>query len=149
MDDLAGSEYLSQVHGLAVGRPRIDLDLEARVQHAALEAHAQGLLRSCHDCAEGGVAVALVEAAIWGNVGFQVDARIAGRRDAALFGERASRFIVTVAEADIPALLRLARSDQVGARSCIVGGERLSWEGAFDVPLSVAAAAWRGALMPR
>ncbi|MDP3769198.1 MAG: phosphoribosylformylglycinamidine synthase subunit PurL, partial [Dehalococcoidia bacterium] len=86
--DLAASEYLKAFHdGLVAGQPRIDLDLEVRVQRLCLEAARRGLVRSAHDCSHGGLAVALAECAIEGGRG--LDARglaIAGRVDAALFG---------------------------------------------------------------
>jgi len=130
-----------------MGQPSIDLDLESRVQRCVVEAHEQAFLRSCHDCAEGGVGVALAEAAIWGNVGFRIDSELIGRADAALFGERPSRFIVTLAETDFSALQLLATSHRVGLRRLgIVCGDRLMWTGAFDTSLSVAASAWRRGL---
>jgi hypothetical protein len=58
---LAASEYLKLEHGLIGGRLEIDLDLEARVQRAALAAVRQGLATACHDCSDGGLAVALAE----------------------------------------------------------------------------------------
>jgi len=147
VEDLGGSEYLSYVHGLVAGQPRIDLDLEARVQRCVLEAHAQGLLRSCHDCSDGGLGVALAEAAFMGDIGFRVDAIISGRADAALFGERQSRFVVTVREGDQRALQALAATHQVGFRRLgVVGGDRLAWSGVFDVSLTEASDAWRHGL---
>src|SRR6185312_9746718 len=57
--ELGGSEYQRLAHGTAEGPPpRLDLDLERRVQQAMREAAQRGLLRSLHDCAEGGLAVA-------------------------------------------------------------------------------------------
>ena len=51
---LAGSEVLELAHGMVAGRPAIDLDLEARVQRCCLRLIREGLLRSAHDCSEGG-----------------------------------------------------------------------------------------------
>ncbi len=66
---LAGSEYLREVHGLVAGRPQIDLELEAGVQRACLEAIRGGLLHSAHDCSHGGLAVALAECCIESGAG--------------------------------------------------------------------------------
>ncbi len=49
--------------------PHLDLDLERRVQAFILEAIAAGLLHSAHDCAEGGIAVALAESCLLGDIG--------------------------------------------------------------------------------
>ena len=96
--DLAGSEFLSVVHGLTAGQPHIDLDLERKVQETCREGIKQGLVLSAHDCSDGGLAVALAESCILGSVGFRLDTTLGSlsRWDVALFGEKQSRIIVTV-----------------------------------------------------
>ncbi|MBI5946762.1 MAG: phosphoribosylformylglycinamidine synthase subunit PurL [Chloroflexi bacterium] len=94
---LGGSEYLEAVHGQVAGLPTVDLSAEKRLHDLVLRAHAEGLLLSAHDCAEGGLAVALAEKAILGGLGFEGSAEVAGRLDAALFGEAQGRIIVTIA----------------------------------------------------
>ena len=96
MDDLAGSEYLDVMHGMTAGQPRIDLDLERRVQETCREGIRTGLVRSAHDCSDGGLAVALAESCILGGVGFRGNMDTAARWDAALFGEKQSRIVVSV-----------------------------------------------------
>ena len=123
--DLAGSEYLQVMHGLTAGQPSIDLDLERRVQEVCRQAIADGLIRSAHDCSDGGLAVALAESCILGGVGFRgiLDAT---RWDAALFGEKQSRIVVSLDSADLPNLADLARSRDVPLLSLgRIGGDRL------------------------
>ncbi|HYP00451.1 MAG TPA: AIR synthase related protein, partial [Pyrinomonadaceae bacterium] len=67
-DDLSVSEYAATVRGrtteamLSAGRlARLDLKLEQTVQAACLQAADESLLRSAHDCSDGGLAVALAE----------------------------------------------------------------------------------------
>ena len=123
--DLAGSEYLQVMHGLTAGQPGIDLDLERRVQEVCRKAIADGLVRSAHDCSDGGLAVALAESCILGGVGFRgiLDAT---RWDAALFGEKQSRIVVSLDSADLPKLADLARSRDVPLLSLgRIGGDRL------------------------
>ena len=61
-DLLGGSRYLKVCHGLKVGPPpHIDLSLETKVQNAVRELIRAGLIKSAHDCSEGGLAVALAE----------------------------------------------------------------------------------------
>ncbi len=56
------SEYLYRLHGLIRGQaPTIDLDAERRLQRLLVDAAAEGLLLSAHDCSEGGIAVTLAE----------------------------------------------------------------------------------------
>jgi phosphoribosylformylglycinamidine synthase II len=145
-EDLAGSEYLKEVHGIIAGQPRIDLELEARVQRCVLEAQRQGLLRSCHDCAEGGVAIALAEAALFSGLGFRLDAPVTGRADAALFGERPSRFIVTAAVEDFFALQVLAGSASAGLASWGATGSAgtVSSTSLSPRPRTLGATAWSG-----
>ena len=107
--DLAGSEYLEVMHGLTAGQPRIDLDLERRVQETCREGVKQGLVRSAHDCSDGGLAVALAESCILGGVGFRGNLD-AARWDTSLFGEKQSRIVVSLEPADLPVLESLARS---------------------------------------
>ena len=112
VEALAGSEYLATAHALVAGLPRLDLGLEVRVQRLVLAANARGLLTAAHDCADGGLAVALVECCLAGAVGLEAadadlglrpgagrDTRRDSRIDAALFGEAQSRFVLGVRDA--------------------------------------------------
>ena len=107
--DLAGSEYLQVMHGLTAGQPQIDLELERRVQEVCRQAIADGLIRSAHDCSDGGLVVSMAESCILGGVGFRGNLD-AARWDAALFGEKQSRIVVSLDPAGLPALADLARS---------------------------------------
>ena len=73
----------------------------------------QGLILSAHDCSDGGLAVALAESCILGGVGFRGSLDAAARWDAALFGERQSRIVVSVERNKIRLLENLARSHGV------------------------------------
>ena len=78
-----------------VVRTREALALYQQVSDAA----ACGLLESCHDLSDGGLAVALVESAIGGDLGLAIE--LDGVADgigstAALFSESHSRFVVSV-----------------------------------------------------
>ena len=94
---MAGSEYLELIRGVVAGKPAIDLDLEVSVQRACRELIAAGVAKSAHDCSDGGMAVAVAESALIGDIGADIAAYIATNRDAVLFGEGQSRIIVSVA----------------------------------------------------
>jgi phosphoribosylformylglycinamidine synthase subunit PurL len=97
---LGGSEYLWTRHGRLAGPlAPLDLETERRVQGAVRAAIGAGLVSGAHDCAEGGLAVALAEACITGRepIGCDVTLPATGRRDHALFGEGPSRVVVSVA----------------------------------------------------
>lgn len=98
--ELGGSELLSLLTGKVAGRaPEIDLAMEKRLHDAILEGIRSGLVRSAHDCAEGGLAVALAECAI-NSAGENLGAEIAFEAAdpiPALFGESQSRVVVSYA----------------------------------------------------
>ena len=145
--DLAGSEYLAYCHNQVSGRPVIDLDAEARLQALLARMAERRTLRSAHDCSDGGLAVAMAESALIGGVGAALDAPVEGRWDAALFGEAASRAVVSLAPGKESELLALAR--EAGAptvRLGATGGARLTWRGLFDEPLEALRASWEGGL---
>ncbi|MDX2231656.1 MAG: phosphoribosylformylglycinamidine synthase subunit PurL [Leptolyngbyaceae cyanobacterium bins.349] len=105
---LGGSEYLAVVHGVVAGQPPlVDFDLERRVQATCRAGIRQGWVKSAHDCAEGGIAVALAESCISGGKGATVTVPLigmgsgarSGRWDEVLFGEGGARILVTVAPA--------------------------------------------------
>ncbi|MEK7281844.1 MAG: AIR synthase-related protein, partial [Chloroflexota bacterium] len=144
---LDGSEYLELIHGQVKGRPTIDLDLETRVQACCLEGISQGLLRSAHDCSDGGLAVALAECSIFSGLGFRGEGERKGRLDEHLFGEAPSRIVVSVAPQDISRLAELASTHQVPlTRLGQAGGDRFSFHGLLDLPLLSIAHAWRTGL---
>lgn len=94
--ELGGSEFQAVVHGITEGRPpQIDLDTEKRLLEAVLGAIQQGLVKSAHDLAEGGLAVALAESCISGKVGAKVQLETSLRPDVALFSETQSRILLS------------------------------------------------------
>jgi phosphoribosylformylglycinamidine synthase II len=136
---LDGSEYLEAVHGRVAGRLREpDLLAVARTIRCVRKAVAGDLLMSAHDCAEGGLAVALAECcgapgrnagalrADAAGLGARISLRRAGRPDAALFGEAIGRIVASVRPERIPDLLNLARRLDVPVQVIgTVGGDRL------------------------
>ncbi|MEA5621650.1 phosphoribosylformylglycinamidine synthase subunit PurL [Nostoc sp. UHCC 0251] len=102
---LGASEYLATIHNTVAGKPpRIDFDLERRVQKVCREGIRNGWVRSAHDCAEGGVAIAIAECCIAGNLGAEINLEIPptqpiSRFDELLFAEGGARILVSVASA--------------------------------------------------
>ena len=82
--------------------PKVDLKMAPMIARKVAEAIASGLVVSCHDCSEGGLAVALAEMAFAGGLGIEADlrglprAKDCDRTDAQLFSESNSRYIVEV-----------------------------------------------------
>jgi len=93
---LGGSEYLRAVHGRIAGRPPpLDYSREKAAQLAVRAAIRARLLSSAHDCSEGGLALALAECAFGNGLGCAVALPGGARADVALFGEDASRIVVS------------------------------------------------------
>jgi phosphoribosylformylglycinamidine synthase II len=117
--ELGGSEYLKVVHGLVAGdAPAVSLEGEAALQAALLEAIRAGVVRSAHDTAEGGLAVALAESAIGaGPDGLGVDVELVDDlpAHALLFGEAQGRVVVTADPAKAEEVIRIARAHGVPA----------------------------------
>src|SRR4051812_16496575 len=114
-DELGGSGYLKVVHGLVRGvPPALDLSHEAALHRMLVEGAMSGLIQSAHDCAEGGLAVTTAESSFDTGLGSSIDlpaaAAPAGFEDiAALFGESASRALVSVRPNDAAELITRAR----------------------------------------
>ncbi|MTI80153.1 MAG: phosphoribosylformylglycinamidine synthase subunit PurL [Firmicutes bacterium] len=126
--ELGGSEYLSVVHGMeAKGTPpELDLELEQQVQQSVLEAIQKGLVKSAHDCSEGGLAVALAECCISGGIGAEIYSIESIRGDALLFSESQSRIAITTSENNVAELINYLTAAGVPfTRLGTVGGSNL------------------------
>jgi len=154
-DEIGGSEYLKVIHSQERGMPPdLDLDVEASLQKATLEAIGEGIVKSAHDCSEGGLAVALAECCFRGEadpVGCTVEVTDGFRLDAALFGETQSRIIVSVAAGSIEKLKGIMASH--GVPCTVLGkvvGDRLIIKKDGDVLIDQPAAqlkkAWQDAI---
>ncbi|MCP9295183.1 MAG: phosphoribosylformylglycinamidine synthase subunit PurL [Planktothrix agardhii LY1] len=98
---LGASEYLAVLHSTIAGKPpRVDFELEQKVQTACREGIRQGWIKSAHDCAEGGLAVALAESCLSGQKGATVKLGLGSnpsvRWDNILFGEGGGQILVSV-----------------------------------------------------
>jgi phosphoribosylformylglycinamidine synthase subunit PurL len=100
-DDMACSEYLYSFHKVKLSpAPFFDLDEEFKVQQAVSAIIKKGLIRSAHDCSDGGLFVTLAESAIHSGKGFDISTDESIRTDAFLFGEGQSRVVITVRPGD-------------------------------------------------
>ena len=123
-NELGGSHYYMLNNELGSNVPKVNLQTAPQVFDAVARAVSQGLVASCHDCSEGGLAVALAEMAFAGNLGMQINlagvpvAKDVTRIDQVLFSESTSRFIVEIAPENfdrVAKLCKLIRFGQLGA----------------------------------
>jgi phosphoribosylformylglycinamidine synthase len=145
---LGGSAYWFELHGFVGGQPgRVDLAAERKLQRLLVAAAHRGLLRSAHDCADGGLAVALAEAAIGGpyaarTLGATLDLSDYAPGiplDGLLYGEDGARVVASCAPESLAGLLALAADHGVPAAQAgvvsgasrlelHVAGQLLSWD---------------------
>jgi phosphoribosylformylglycinamidine synthase len=158
--ELGGSEYLERVHGLVHGLPpRLDLSAERALQELLVRLAADRLIQSAHDCSDGGLAVTLAECC-FGTLGAGAEVSIEGvtvgvdsrlNDAAALFGESASRVVVSATSDSLTEVLQRAAAAQVPARVIgETGGNRLRISVAgrivVDVLVDDAEQAWSTAI---
>ncbi|HEX2253854.1 MAG TPA: phosphoribosylformylglycinamidine synthase subunit PurL [Thermoanaerobaculia bacterium] len=109
-----GSAYLRLLHGIEQGAPpAVDLEAEARLAELLRVLAVTGAVRTAHDLAEGGLAVALAESCFELGLGARVEVPHAA---AALFAETQARALVACRPADLDAVLRRAEQAGVPAR---------------------------------
>ena len=120
--EFGGSEFLHVLHDQIRGvPPQLDLSQEAALQRVLVDGASSAVIRSAHDCVEGGVAVTVAECCFDTPFGVEIDlpavpdAPAQYRDTAALFSESASRVVVSVAPEQLPALLDIAAAAGVPA----------------------------------
>ncbi len=112
-NELGGSHYY-KIHGqVGANVPKVDLETAPKIAERVAGTIAKGFITSCHDCSEGGLAVALAEMAFAGGVGIEADLRglpkstDCSRIDTQLFSESNSRYIVEVEPENYDAFAKL------------------------------------------
>ena len=160
-DDLDASEYAQTILGMttadliAIGSvPQIDLKLERKVQSTVLKLADEMIVRSAHDCADGGLAVAIAECCFSSlgrdAVGANINLKANGLSDESLlFGESPSRIVVSFAPEDLYRVEAIAGTcpfEVIGK----VGGNTLSItiesKDAVSAPIADLESAWNGSL---
>ncbi|HSZ28102.1 MAG TPA: phosphoribosylformylglycinamidine synthase subunit PurL [Chthoniobacterales bacterium] len=140
--ELGASQYLTIIHGRREFLPpRLSYDLELGVQAVVLALIQQGLVKSAHDCSEGGFGVAVAECCISGErrIGASVDfGHWPERLDQILFNESQSRVIISVGAEEVGAMetvcaaaeIPFGRVGEVGGSDLIISTQRetLRWD---------------------
>jgi phosphoribosylformylglycinamidine synthase II len=123
--EFSSSEYSKTIGGIVSGEPpAIDLAAEKRLQNCLVALAAEGAIQSAHDISDGGIAVTLAESC-FAPVGAPHAVPVLGAHlildeegpaEAALFGERGARAVVSVRPTSLARVLDTARQYGVGAR---------------------------------
>ncbi|MEA3009306.1 MAG: phosphoribosylformylglycinamidine synthase subunit PurL [Sphingomonadales bacterium] len=126
---LGQSLWLREIHGREDGPPPpVDLALERSAGEFVRAAIAGGAITACHDVADGGIAVALAEMALAGNVGAMIN-KLRPASNAALFAEDQGLYVATICDNCL--LTFLARAHAAGVEVEAIGrtcGTRLIFE---------------------
>ena len=119
--EFGSSEYAKEVLGAVWGYPPdLNLEKEATLQRALVVIIQAGLVESAHDCADGGLAVALVESALPGGVGLSVRLpRPQAALEFLLFAEDASRVVLSCDPIHLPRIQQVA--EEYGVIADVLG----------------------------
>ncbi len=150
-NELGASEYLHALFNQTIGTvPAIDLDYEKRLQSALLAAIQKGMVKSAHDCSEGGLAVAITECCISERenmVGASIKISDELRSDCLLFGETQSRVILSCDSKNENELIAFFKKQNVSCQNIgTTGGNRLTINDMISVDLKDLAEAFYNAL---
>ncbi len=157
-NELGGSEYYKLKGYLGASVPKVRGAKAKRTFKVVTKAIDEGLVKSCHDLSEGGLAVAAAEMAFAGGYGLELDLRkVPGkeltRNDFALFSESNSRFLIEVSEQD-----RGLFEELMWGKSCVQIGnvtkeQKLAVKGlngktVIDASLETLRRSWKKTLSP-
>ncbi|MBA4370331.1 MAG: hypothetical protein C0418_01990 [Coriobacteriaceae bacterium] len=105
------------------------------------------MVKSAHDCSEGGIAITLAECCVAGTIGAEVHLEGELPAHVAMFSETQSRVVLSVAEADAERLVEICLQHGVPYGVVgTVGGERLTLCGMAEVPVAQLARAYEPSL---
>ncbi|HYG97797.1 MAG TPA: phosphoribosylformylglycinamidine synthase subunit PurL [Terriglobales bacterium] len=151
--EFGSSEYAKEILGAVWGYPpELDLEKEGALQKALIEIIQTGLVESAHDCADGGLAVALAESGFLKNVGARVN--LTGGEVPAefvLFGEDPSRVVLSCVVENVEKIRQIAvkygvAAEQIGETvpqqfECVIDGKAV-----VSAPIAELKEAWANAL---
>jgi len=155
-DELGGTEYLKVVHGKVAGdAPAVNLQAEKALQDTMIAIANERLAHSAHDCAEGGLAVALAECCIMNEerlLGATIKLQDGLPAAALFFGEAQGRIIISCADGNADRVFKIARkrgvpARQIGTVGPVNGAFKMSGAGAsIDLPVAKLSEVWREAI---
>ncbi|MBU1933502.1 MAG: phosphoribosylformylglycinamidine synthase subunit PurL, partial [Candidatus Omnitrophica bacterium] len=125
-DEMGGSHY-NMINGFIGNNvPRVDARYGVKVFNRLNKAIESEIIKSCHDCSEGGIGVALAEMAFSGGLGVEAflkeaPYRVQGseRNDVALFSESNTRFIVEVEKKNKKRFENAMKGVPIGLLGCV------------------------------
>jgi len=119
-NELGAGNYYKLHKQIGANVPKVDLHAGPQIVRAIAAAIENGLIKACHDCSEGGLAVALAEMAFAGGLGMDINltavpcGKDVDRNDQILFSESTSRFIVEIAPEDFSKFAKVCQNVRFG-----------------------------------
>ncbi len=155
--EFGSSEYAKEIFGELWGfPPALELEKEKALQDCVIELVGQVLVESAHDCSEGGLAVALAESCFPGEIGARLELRSHQMGEGLLpeyllFGEDASRIVVSCIRENLPGIKQIGLKYGVAALPIGVTQTSnfeilLDGKAVVSAPVSQLKQAWAGAL---
>jgi len=147
-EELGGSEYLKVKEGKVDGYvPQLDLNLENRVQKTVREAIKNNIIKSAHDCSEGGLAVNLAESCFRNGLGVNIEINEKTSKKALLFGESQSRIVVSISEKQASKLENIAVKNCVPYEHIgVVKGKQFKFNNLINLDVEEMKAKWETAI---
>ncbi len=160
-DDLAASEYAQTILGFSTDEliesgevPAIDLDLEKRVQETCLKLADEFLLKSAHDCSDGGFAAAIAESCFSSLNRKQIGAEVNLTNEnlsneSLLFAETPSRIIISFAPENLEKVKELSKSCPFEIIGKVSGADlkiKISGEEKISAPIEELENLWKNSL---
>jgi len=122
---IGGSEYLALVHGIVAGEvPKLDIFQEKKLLDLTLDLIGKRLVRSAHDCSDGGLIVNVCESLFGtlrkgGKLGVRLDLPQDIKPDRYLFGEDQSRMVISAPVGNLEPIRGLC--DAAGVEMSVIG----------------------------
>ena len=141
-DEMGGSLLFRRYGGKGGDVPGVSAEDLKRLTDRLLESMDRGLVLSCHDCSDGGLAVAAAEMCISGDIGAEIDISAAGMDTVrALYSESNSRWLAEVDEKNAAEFKSILKDD--AAEIGRTGGTSLSIpEAGLEIPVEELRKAW-------
>lgn len=142
-DEMGASLFFRKFGGKGGDVPGVDAGNLKNLMDKMLKAADKRLIRSCHDCSDGGLAVAAAEMCISGDIGAKLDISLMGDLSAErkLFSESNTRWVAEIEEKDVAEFEKIMGSDAV----CIgkTGGDKFIVKGTgIDISVKEIRKAW-------
>ena len=112
-DEMGGSLLFRKYGGVEGDVPTVDVNNLKKLMDKLLSAMDKGLVKSCHDCSDGGIAVAVAEMCISGQIGAKIELTQIGNLDInkKLYSESNTRWIVEISPEHVDEFMKVLGDD--------------------------------------